>query len=95
MAKTFEILNVNNKRAVMLVKFNDGPRNHTTEIPFPPDIKVPDPGDVDLEDWIVSFWPHSQIEVSVVGVHLAGKAGLIKDITVKVPLPADARNRGP
>ena len=93
MAKTFEVLGVDGTRGVMLVKFSDGPRSHITEVPFPPNINVPDVDDADLEDWIIPFWPHSHMEAPTVSASLANKVGLKKTITLKVPNPSEARGR--
>ncbi len=94
MEKSFEILGVDTDRGVMLIRFSDTVRqvNHETEVPVMPD--APDPlEDAVLAAWIKDFWPHSQMEVGVVGARVAAKTGLIMDITADVPAPDVATGR--
>lgn len=93
MAKTFEILSVDEGRSVLLIKFSDGNTFLETEIPFPPQLNLPDPNEDDLSEWIVAFWPHSVMERISIFPKLRTKVGLTKDITVKIPTPSKARNK--
>ena len=91
MAKEYAILNINEPRGCMLVRFTDGPKRHETEIPLPPHLSAT-PTDAEIADWVLRFWPHAQMEATLAAAALmaAGAVGKVVDITAAVPAPADS-----
>lgn len=89
MAKTYEILSVDEDRGCMLVKYDSGSKQHETEIPIPSVVSDP-PTDKEIDEWVLRFWPHSQMEAASVAVKLVehGVVNRSVDITNKVPLPS-------
>lgn len=91
MPKTYKILNMNEERGCMLVKYSDGAKTHETEIPVPPHLSAVF-SEEEVTDWVLNFWPHSQME-AVTMVERLRASGIIDstiDITSRVPTPRDA-----
>ena len=90
MPKTYKILNMDEERGCMLVKYSDGAKTHETEIPVPPYLSLSF-SEEEVTDWVLNFWPHSQIEAvtMVERLRASGIIDSIIDITSKVPTPRE------